>query len=83
MAFHVFEFQRYYPAGGLGDYVGSAETVEDAAAVVASRKRQKRGRVTADGWGFEIVTEREGRLVSVSVRGEILDDPRAPSAVGS
>ena len=53
--YHLFSGYQYYPGGGLADYVGSAITLDEAKAL---RPR--------DDWS-EVVTERDGALVLVSV----------------
>lgn len=43
--FLAFAYQRYYPAGGWDDFVGSFDSVEDAEACVAERLRQSDAQV--------------------------------------
>lgn len=53
--YHLFSGCQYYPGGGLADYVGSRPTLDEAKAL----------RLRED-WS-EVVTERDGALVLVSV----------------
>lgn len=50
--YHLFAWDLYYPEGGLGDYVGSFSTLENA--------RYNARRVKKDRW--QIMGTTEGRL---------------------
>jgi hypothetical protein len=52
--YFLFGYDRYYPSGGMNDYVGSTDCVEDAQELAKQHPRDL----------YEIVTSRDGDLAS-------------------
>jgi hypothetical protein len=57
--YHLFCMELYYPAGGLGDYVGSFETAEDAFKEARAMRPDDFQVVTQDADGNLVVLEGE------------------------
>lgn len=49
--YHLFAYQQYYPAGGMGDYCGSFDSPEQAAEYIRTGEYM-------DSWHMAIVDER-------------------------
>lgn len=64
--YHLFAGEWYYPSGGLGDYQGSFDSVEDAiGAANAARVTWNGGSSPTHGWAC-VATEQGGALVEVA-----------------
>lgn len=63
--FHVFVGARYYPSSGLGDYIGSYETLGESSSALRDRLLREQ----ADGglyyWGCIVGHNDDGSLVEV------------------
>ncbi len=64
--YFLFAGERYYPAGGMGDFVGVYPTIEAAVAAVPTLVDEDGYEIYAD-W-YEVATVAGGTLVTV-VRG--------------
>lgn len=59
---HLFGGRHYYPDGGMSDYVGAFDTLEEA--VKAARPEGESGGIKYD-WAHIATFNTEGRLVKV------------------
>lgn len=57
MRYHLFQFEGYYPQGGISDYVASYDTLADAKEAIASKMERAFS---------EILVERDGVLVCIA-----------------
>ena len=67
----AFSYEWYYPAGGWGDFKGSAETIQ--AAVALATKGDRRGEV--EGW--HVICRETSRTVASD------DDSETPGRCGT
>lgn len=54
--FIVFQFEQYYPQGGLNDIKGSFDSLEEAIAFIQKNRQDYNQIVNRDTWGSVIYT---------------------------
>jgi len=63
--YHLFIFVENFASGGLDDYVGTFDTIEEAVQAYQDRCNSHSPRLEYE---YEIVVERDGKLVGVRGR---------------